>query len=114
MRRSSFETGPQPGAERLAWPWGRVVGGEEGVLQRLWFRHALCIGIGEFGPVDQELETDAFRSLYPVGAGGQETEATDVESWIKFLEDFADKPRPTTLLLLDTCHAGIAARGGVQ
>ncbi|MEY9860084.1 WD40 repeat protein [Catenulispora sp. GAS73] len=50
-----------------------------------------------------------LSGLYVVGADGQNT---DVQDWLKFLDDFPDlRPsRPTTLFLLDTCHAGAAAR----
>ncbi|MFC5001948.1 AAA family ATPase [Dactylosporangium cerinum] len=46
-------------------------------------------------------------SLYAVGSDGKH-ESTEVESWLKAVEDFRD--RPLVLFLLDLCHAGTAAR----
>lgn len=47
-------------------------------------------------------------SLYVLGSDGQPDESTEVEHWLKAVEDFAD--RPLVLFLLDLCHAGAAAR----
>ena len=47
-------------------------------------------------------------ALYVVGADGKAHALTDVEHWLKAVEDFPG--RPSTLFLLDLCHGGIAAR----
>ena len=47
-------------------------------------------------------------ALYVVGADGQTVLLTDVEDWLKKVENFHG--RPYTLFLLDLCHSGVAAR----
>ncbi|MEY9862960.1 hypothetical protein ABH935_008608 [Catenulispora sp. GAS73] len=46
--------------------------------------------------------------LYLLGADGKHSPDTDVAHWVATVESFDD--RPTTLFLLDACHAGDAAR----
>jgi WD40 repeat protein len=52
----------------------------------------------------------ATSSVHVVGADGDWTPATRVETWIAQIQDYPDRARPHTLFLLDTCHAGDAAR----
>ena len=52
----------------------------------------------------------AKSGMHIVGADGDWTAATNVASWIAEIEDYPEKPRPHTLFLIDTCHAGDAAR----
>jgi hypothetical protein len=52
----------------------------------------------------------ARSGMHIVGADGDWTPATNVASWIAAIEDYPDRPRPHTLFLIDTCHAGDAAR----
>lgn len=47
-------------------------------------------------------------SVYVVGADGKTHPLTDIEHWLKMVEDFPG--RPCTLFLLDLCHSGVAAR----
>ena len=47
-------------------------------------------------------------ALYVVGPDGRTDALTDVEQWLKRVENF--EGRPYTLFLLDLCHSGIAAR----
>ena len=46
--------------------------------------------------------------VYVVGADGRTHALSDVEHWLKTVEDFPD--RPYTIFLLDLCHGGVAAR----
>ena len=46
--------------------------------------------------------------MYVVGADGRTHALSDVEHWLKTVEDFPD--RPYTIFLLDLCHGGVAAR----
>jgi WD40 repeat protein len=74
---------------------GAVAGGSDGDTQVV---HVLSHG--HLAP----------SGAYVLGADGQRSTATDVAGWVRQLEDFADQPRPRTLFLIDTCHAGAAAR----
>jgi hypothetical protein len=47
-------------------------------------------------------------SLYVIGPDGRTHPLTDVEHWLKAVQDFPG--RPCTLFLLDLCHSGVAAR----
>jgi hypothetical protein len=47
-------------------------------------------------------------AVYVVGADGRTHALSDVEHWLKTVEDFPD--RPYTIFLLDLCHGGTAAR----
>jgi hypothetical protein len=47
-------------------------------------------------------------ALYVVGPEGKPHSLTDVEAWLKAVEDFPE--RSPTLFLLDLCHSGVAAR----
>jgi len=47
-------------------------------------------------------------AVYVVGSDGRTHALTDVEHWLKAVENFPD--RPYTLFLLDLCHSGVAAR----
>ena len=47
-------------------------------------------------------------AVYVVGADGRTHALSDVEHWLKTVEDFPD--RPYTIFLLDLCHGGVAAR----
>ena len=47
-------------------------------------------------------------AVYVVGADGRTHALSDVEHWLKTVEDFPD--RPYTIFLLDLCHGGAAAR----
>jgi hypothetical protein len=47
-------------------------------------------------------------AVYVVGADGGTHALSDVEHWLKTVEDFPD--RPYTIFLLDLCHGGVAAR----
>ncbi|MFE9313207.1 AAA family ATPase [Streptomyces sp. NPDC006706] len=49
---------------------------------------------------------EGSSGLYVVGADGRRPD-TDVEGWIKWVEDHDD--RPSTLFILDTCYSGRAA-----
>ncbi|MFJ3639540.1 AAA family ATPase [Streptomyces sp. NPDC090108] len=48
--------------------------------------------------------------VYVVGADGLYAPGTKVQEWVAHIEDFAELPRAHTLFLVDTCHAGQAAR----
>jgi WD40 repeat protein len=48
--------------------------------------------------------------VYVVGADGGHAPETSVTSWLARIEDFAAQRRSHTLFLVDTCHAGAAAR----
>ncbi|MFC4044410.1 hypothetical protein ACFO1B_38865 [Dactylosporangium siamense] len=52
----------------------------------------------------------AASGVYVIGPDGEYEESTNVAGWVAAIEDFPHKPRPTTLFLVDTCHAGAAAR----
>ena len=47
-------------------------------------------------------------AVYVVGADGRTHALSDVEHWLKTVEDFPG--RPYTIFLLDLCHGGVAAR----
>jgi Translation initiation factor IF-2, N-terminal region len=47
-------------------------------------------------------------AVYIVGSDGRTHALTDVEHWLKTVENFP--ARPYTLFLLDLCHSGVAAR----
>ena len=47
-------------------------------------------------------------AVYVVGADGRTHALSDVEHWLKTVEDFPE--RPYTIFLLDLCHGGVAAR----
>jgi WD40 repeat protein len=75
--------------------------------------------IGQAGPDDAVVvhvlshgDLGRTGSLYVVGADGEVDPGTEVDGWLKQVEDLPG--RPVALFLLDLCHAGAAARLGWQ
>jgi hypothetical protein len=73
----------------------------------------LVVHILSHGYVDEHTE-----KLRVIGADGRHTGRTEVERWLTDVEGRRDgtgaKTAPYTLFLLDLCHAGRAARLGLQ
>ncbi|WP_186785247.1 AAA family ATPase, partial [Streptomyces misionensis] len=85
--------GPAMTADALEDAIRSSVKGRHGVL----IVHLLAHGV---------LAEEGSGGLYVVGADGRRPD-TDVEGWIKWVEDHDD--RPSTLFILDTCYSGRAA-----
>lgn len=49
-------------------------------------------------------------TLYLVGADGRHHDDSNVEAWLRRVDDHDPPKAPRTLFLLDVCHAGLAAR----
>ena len=53
-------------------------------------------------------QTAETGAVYAIGSDGSAHGLTDVEQWLKKVENLPDQP--LTLFLLDLCHSGVAAR----
>ncbi|MBM0201694.1 caspase family protein [Micromonospora sp. STR1s_5] len=94
-----YDCAPMVGAYSAA----EIGGAVRGAMQSLDSDDVLIVHVYSHGITSND-------ALYVVGADGRHHSESNVEWWLRQVSDHEPPSGPHTLLLLDLCHAGLAAR----